>query len=243
MKKTLLLLAVSLCFCLNTPAQNLSLSWISGPINNGDTIRASGDTTGTVSAYVDCKNESSSTITVKVRKKELMITQGTANYFCWANCYTPPVFVSPTGIDIPGDSVCHNFSGDYKAQGHVGNSYVLYTFFNISNANDTISVVVEYDCSLSGIGTVSSENVEFSNAYPNPAGDQTFFSFNLPTTAVNNSEIVLRDMLGNLVSYLRIIEKNGTIKLPTDKLNNGVYFYSLVIDEKVVLTKKLIIRH
>lgn len=242
MKKTLLFIVFVFFLHTVSSSQSLSLSWVNGPISNGDTIKIIGDTSVTATAYVNCKNDSI-LISVKVRKKELSIIPGSQNYFCWASCYTPSVFVSPTAIDIPHDSVNHNFSGDYKAQGNMGKSYILYTFFDVNDVNDSISVVVLYDCTLSAIGESGFEKIDFSNAYPNPANDRTYFNYSLSGSAIGHSFLFIRDILGNIVIEIPITEENGTLRVFTDKLNNGVYFYSLIIHGKVNFTKKLIIRH
>jgi hypothetical protein len=244
MRKIILMAGVFFLFYLSSSAQNLSLIKNGVSVSDGDTLNITGDTsyTNTVSEVIYCKNTSSGTLGVKVRKKELSIVPGSQNTFCWVLCYPNSVMVSPDTIFIPAGDTCKSFKGDYKPRGHMGISYIRYRFFVESDTTDSISVVVKYDCSLSAIGEIAADRIEFANAYPNPADNHVFFNYSIPPST-KDCRLILRDMLGNLVSDLPINEKTGTSKVLTEDLNNGVYFYSLLINDKAYLTRKLIIRH
>ncbi len=244
MRKFLLFVTASLLFFVTAYAQSLSLSWDDGAITNGQTITVTGDTSGTVYAYLKCTNSNASTLSVKVKKKHISIVPGSENYFCWMNCYIPTVFVSTYYIDIQKDSTANDFSGDYKAHGNIGVSTVMYTFYDMSNVNDSACVIVNYDCSL-GLSVPENSSVakvDFSNAYPNPANSQTSFTYAIPDSE-GNAHLVIRDMVGGVVSDIELTENNGSLKIETSKLSDGVYFYSLMLDGQPYMTKKLVIKH
>lgn len=243
MKKPLLLLLCCALFAAATYAQSLSLSWTGGAISNGQLITVSGDTTGTVYSYVSCTNQNASTLGVKVKKKYISIVPGSQNTFCWGNCYLPNTFVSSDIIYIAKDSTSEEFSGEYKAQGNIGTSVVMYTFFDESNPDDSIAVQVAYDCALGIENPDAMEGqISFSGAYPNPASHQTSFTYSLPASE-HNAQLVIRDMVGNVVSRILISDLSGTLKVETGDLSDGVYFYSLMLNEQPYITRKLVIKH
>jgi hypothetical protein len=245
MRKILLFSGFIILIFSVSHAQNLSLGWINGHINNGDTIEYIADTGYYVTtySYVDCTNHGASTSNVKVRKFDLDTVAGTENAFCWDICYQPPIHVSNGFIPMIKDSLYSNFIGDYKPRGHCGISYVMYTFFNVADANDTISVVVKYNGSCSSGIEVNSQKVEFSNAFPNPADDQVSFTYSRPASSIEDCRLIIRDMVGNIVFDLPLTVKSGTLKVNTNDLNSGLYFYSLMVGDQFRFTKKLIIRH
>jgi hypothetical protein len=191
-----------------------------------------------------CYNHTSDSIHVKVRKKVISITAGTQNYFCWGNCFLPSVFVSPNPVTIfAGDTTdLLIFSCHYMPNDNYGSSTIMYTFFNEANVNDSICVQITFDCP-EGIQNIAKNEIEFSNAYPNPAADYTSFTYSLPVSYTGEYMFIMRDMVGNVVSETPITDKTGTIKMETDHLGNGVYFYSLLVDKTPYLTRKLIIKH
>jgi hypothetical protein len=243
MRKRLLFVLISLFFFASAYAQSLSLSWTGGPIANGQNITIVGDTAGTVYSYVDCQNTSAATLTVKVKKKHITIVPGSENSFCWVTCYLPSVYVSAYSVDIAADSIAHDFSGEYKAKGNIGMTTVMYTFYDEANESDSAWLFINYDCTLgsSVLEAKPEGRVEFSNAYPNPANNQTSFTYTLPSTE-ESARLVIRDMVGNIVSNIKL-ESTGTLKVETSSLSDGVYFYSLMLDEQPYFTKKLVVKH
>jgi hypothetical protein len=92
------------------------------------------------------------------------------------------------------------------------------------------------------IGSDLTKGIEFSNPYPNPANQQTDINFQLPSP---NSEarVVLRNLLGSVVKEITVQGSKNQFSIITSDLNNGLYFYSVIFDNKVFSTKKLIVKH
>jgi hypothetical protein len=86
------------------------------------------------------------------------------------------------------------------------------------------------------------EPVTISDIYPNPADNSTYLSYNI-TSKYNNAVIRIIDLLGNKVKDIQLNETDGKIKINTENLYSGVYFYSMILDGKPAFTKKLIVRH
>ncbi len=86
------------------------------------------------------------------------------------------------------------------------------------------------------------DNITVSDAYPNPADNLTVLSYSL-IYGSPNAKVVVIDMVGNEVIVIPVTEKEGSIKIETEKLLDGVYFYSFVNENKAIYTKRLVVRH
>lgn len=243
MKKLLLFAVVCIALVSNLHAQNLTLSYSGGAIANGDTIVVTGDTGTTLIAYAYVTNHASSSLDVNCRKKYLSVIPGTENTFCWGTCYLENIFTSSQYVTISAGDTVYDFSADYKAKGHIGSSYILYTFFNKANSNDSISVVVQFFANATGIGETAMENIEFPAAFPNPCAEQVIFSYTLPEDPSGVYGLTIRDVTGNIVYTASLSGNRGVQKLDVSEFANGIYFYSLMVDRHSRYTRKLVIQH
>lgn len=242
MRKLLYLISF-LAFSFSASAQNLSLSYAGGALSNNGNIYVYADSGyyNTMESHVYVTNNSSSSISVKVKKFEVTVIPGSENSFCWETCYIPTVFVSPTALDIAaGATNNENFIGDYKPRGMLGETIIRYTFFNVANTNDSVCVNVHYTATPVAVQTYAATPT-LSNAYPNPASTRVSFNYDLKASA-NEAFIIIKDITGNEVKREYVSGSNGRLSLNVDDLSEGVYFYSLIIDGKAATTKKLIVQ-
>lgn len=74
---------------------------------------------------------------------------------------------------------------------------------------------------------------------PNPFNNQTIIRYFIPDN-VNNTFIVFYDEVGKEINRVEIKEKGfGKIEANTENLASGIYTFSIVVDEKVIDTKKM----
>ena len=98
---------------------------------------------------------------------------------------------------------------------------------------------VEYSGIIAGLDELI-DDVDFSEAYPNPARDQVSFDYSLPA-GINEARVVVRDILGSTVKTSLITDQEGKLVINTEDLTSGLYFYSVIINDKIALSKKLVI--
>jgi len=241
MKKILLFTFISYISVLGLFAQSIELSNVYGKVNNGDSIVLV-DTNATASFVVgiDVKNISSSSLDIRVKKTELIIISGSENYFCWVSCYLPGTYVSPDGITVSSGASSAAFTGDYLSHGNAGASYIMYTFFDYNNPNDSIAFIAKYVAG-SGVGINNpTPKVEVSNLYPNPAKNTVSINYNL--NGAQNGQLEIYNILGSVVKIIKINETNGRLSIDVSDLNNGVYFYSFIADDRIITSKRLVIQ-
>jgi len=214
----------------------------SGVVNNGDTITyTSTDVNASFVSYIWVKNSSTSMIPVKVKKIELDTVPGSENYFCWTSCYLPQTYVSDTLHIAAGYTNKTNFSGDYDAMGHAGKTRIMYVFYDDNDPNDSVAFVAEfYAGSSAGIYLSQSVTAE-ARVYPNPAKNTITVDYQL-SKLTNNVKFELRNILGSVAKEVKLQSVAGQRKIDISGLQNGIYFYTIRIDDKVVISNKIIIQ-
>ncbi|MFO8086313.1 MAG: T9SS type A sorting domain-containing protein [Bacteroidales bacterium] len=236
---TILFFSVSLVM-----AQSLSLSKDGNPISNGDQVIVFGDSTSntTMYAHIDVTNNTNSDLDVLVKKVELDLVSGSQNYFCWGMCYTPLTYVSPTPLTISANATTDGFDGEYQARGNLGESQIMYVFYPESDTTDTVAVVVNYMATPVGVQPGAKKEPDLSDAYPNPANEKVYFTYELPAD-ITKAKIVIRNMIGAVVKEARLSHDNGEVRFDTYDLNEGIYFYSYILNDQIYVTRKFVIQH
>lgn len=183
----------------------------------------------------------SAPIAVRVERITIDTVPGSQNYFCWEQCYEPPTSVSPTAMTInPGERI-DQFYADYKPNGQQGVSTLAYCFYDDTNQADSVCVTVRFSASPVGIQDVFLGNQSgISESYPNPAQDVAKINYAL-SAGWNKAEVMVYSMLGAQVRKIDLTEDQGTIKMNVANLPSGMYFYSLIVNDKAISIKKMLV--
>lgn len=244
MKNTLLLLLLTAFFIPRTTGQDVILIDADSNVITNDTLVVTGyPTDNLIKAYVYIKNEKESDIQVFVRKIEDYIVPGAFASFCWNSyCFTPEVFEvdNPLELSAGSTSLTDDFYGEYRSQGNTGTSYITFEFYSRNKDFETIKVVVEYTIQTASSAFNSEKGLTFSPPSPNPAGSYTSFNYSIPF-GTNQASIVVRDLTGRIVLEEPVSVSENQLRLNLSGLNTGIFLYSLVLDGKPVITRKLIV--
>jgi hypothetical protein len=80
------------------------------------------------------------------------------------------------------------------------------------------------------------------NNYPNPFNDITTIAYDIHQLSSSiKGEIAITDILGNEIKSIPIYTNQGKMTFDRGELQSGLYFYSLKIDGKSLITKKMVI--
>ena len=246
MKKLILsFIVMIMAFSYANSQNSISLSWDGEAI--GDTVTVWGDPSDEFAIlmfYAVATNNTDAEIVVGVSRNEISIVEGSENNFCWGGqCYPNTTDVSTTNDTIaPGESSpAYDFSGDYSPKQQVGTSIIEYTFFNVRNPDENVKVVVKFWASPEGISEDAMQGGQISDIYPNPANNYVNLDYNL-TPAVKQAKVRVVNILGSVVKEAEIEKGTSQLRLDVSDLENGVYFYSVLINGDTYKTKKLVIR-
>jgi hypothetical protein len=91
----------------------------------------------------------------------------------------------------------------------------------------------------------NNEQISVSSIYPNPASTSAAVKYRF-VGGLRDAKIVLCNVLGNVVGEYRLsrdAKEMTELHIATNSLASGVYFYTLSLDGRNIVTRKLIVRH
>jgi hypothetical protein len=241
MKKIVLFVLLAMTTCTYGYSQSLTLADSTGPLANNANVTRQGHVNEDIESFIFVRNTTSSPIDVMVKKVEISLISGSVNTFCWGLCFAPNVYVSPDPKTINAfttDST--DFSGHYSPLTFAGASVIRYVFYVQANPSDSVCVNVTYNALEVGVHNQTAKNI-LSGAYPNPANNTVNFEYSLNTE--NAGSVIIRNLLGSVVKKSVLTSAEGKLSIFTGDLPEGIYFYSLDVDGKTMITRKLIVRH
>lgn len=195
-------------------------------------------------------NNGSEAVSVTCEKTVISITDGAGNNFCFGNCFpdnvtTTEVTIDPIStMDPELPYYLYEFSAHFKPYDPetwelmpFGTKMtVQYTFTERGGEPMTFEFYFEYN----------DESVEenfsnvFSNAYPNPATNVVSFDYNLPFDA-QTASVAIYNMMGQEVIRQDVNVGGSRLDINVSDLTDGVYFYSLIVNNQTVKTNKLVV--
>lgn len=225
-------------------AQNpLTLTWEGNPI--GDTVVVWGEPSDfELVMYANVTNNTGNAMNIMVARKEIVLIEGTYTQICWAGlCYSPTMDTSANYqlVLAGGTSADEDFSGHYVPFGFIGTSIIEFTFYNIADPSVNVSVVVKFWASPEGIAEDAMRGGSISDIYPNPATNYVNLDYNL-TSQVKEAKVRVVNLLGSVVKEAIIENNTNQLRMDISDLDNGVYFYSVIVNGDTYKTKKLIVR-
>lgn len=105
--------------------------------------------------------------------------------------------------------------------------FVIEAVYNVANPNADGNEVDHKDISIGSV-------------YPNPSNRiaQIDYNFKNPRAA---AKISINSFIGNPVAEFRLDPRQKTLVMNVEDLRPGVYFYTLFVDNKNIVTKKLVV--
>lgn len=143
--------------------------------------------------------------------------------------------------------------GNYKANG--GEKYITIGNFSTDSASDTVHVVNNnYDIAYYLIDDVTVKKItgcdstasvkEYGNdkifsLYPNPNNGRMLLNYNLK--ANDKAELLIYDITGKWASTYQLNSSVTQMTISDEQLSNGIYFYQIKVNDKMVQSNKLVI--
>lgn len=112
----------------------------------------------------------------------------------------------------------------------------------IMEQRELINDLINRSGSTSGMNEINHSNgFSMSQNEPNPFNGETRIKYTLPEQA-KNAHVVIYDLSGKQIMSLPITEKGSSqITITSEKLAAGIYIYSIVADNKIIDSKKMIV--
>ncbi len=242
MKRTILLFATVLFFT-TLSAQPFLIKDKNGNNVTSDTIVAYGmSPDGGMAVGADVTNNTETPRNVLVRKEHIYIPEGITVMMCWKSCYAPDTYITPEYLTIqPGETKTEFVEDFFYPAETFGIFTVKYVFFDMDNTRDSSYVVIKHIIGGVGVKENIAKSVYISNAYPNPAVSIVNLDFKLPVNA-SNAKIQISNLLGTSIKVIDLNTKEGKASINISDLKNGVYFYSLTINNSATITRKFVVK-
>ncbi len=196
----------------------------------------------TIKAPLRFRNITDKPITLVVRKLQEQIGSTQKNFFCPdGNCLEEKVTDYVIRLE-PGQTLA---SLQIGLEGGLvpGGSFVRYIAFNKSNP----AHFIEFDMSFNveekseKANIYESSRITIRDVYPNPTVDHAFVNYNILNDRTK-AKIRVHNILGNIVGEYDLSVSENLLRIKTEELNAGIYFYTLYLDNESVMTRKLIVK-
>ncbi|GAB1404234.1 MAG: T9SS type A sorting domain-containing protein [Lentimicrobiaceae bacterium] len=212
-----------------TVNNNQELSFLVDPVN--DPVEIIGK----------IKNTNNIDVSVKVKKYDLSLVENTRSNICWGVCYPWNVYDTPDAITLSPGASDDSFRCDYRHNGNHGTSSVRFTVYNTENINDTLSFIVHFQIGYLGLEDQKPVKARLSNAFPNPASTLVYFEYALPDLS-QNAVVKVTNLLGTTVYSQAVEQVEGKLSIDVSNLSDGIYFYSLMLNNTPSTTRKFVVK-
>ena len=87
---------------------------------------------------------------------------------------------------------------------------------------------------------VSNETIKLNQNAPNPFGDKTIITYELPNN-MSKAQIIITDLMGKQIKTIQLNNCCGEIEISAQDLPNGTFIYSLIANGKILKSNKMIV--
>lgn len=116
-------------------------------------------------------------------------------------------------------------------------------FVNVDNIRETFMVEARYSVSNPNtkIDEFDYKDIKLSDVYPNPSSRiaQLDYQFNNPRV---KAKITINSFIGNPIAEYELDPERRTLSINVSEFKEGIYFYTLFLNNKNIVTKKLQIK-
>jgi hypothetical protein len=192
---------------------------------------------GYIKAIIGVKNESGKLMNVNVKKSSISIIENSNNIFCWGiYCYSPLVIDSQNAVEIPENSTNESFYAEYiPADVASGETVIEYQFYENNNPSNSASVIIHFVEGIkAGLNDYQSDKNHSVKVIKNAGRIQ--ISSNLD----KKSKLIFYNFSGQTIGDYSLHAGNFIFTLP-NQLKKGIYFFSIITINRVIITQKLIV--
>jgi len=196
----------------------------------------------TLKIPIHIRNNTDKPQTYVIRKVQGELTSSQKGYFCIdKNCLEGGIDEFTKRIE-PGQTLSNLFytletgliagQGNFRFEVFVRGSPKELTEYNVG---------VSIGERLSKELVFQSKDITIHDVYPNPVTDAANMDYRIHNETIK-AKVVIHNILGKSVGDYEMPYFENKIKILTEELPAGVYFYTVYLDNSGVLTRKLIVR-
>lgn len=247
MIRTLTLLA-TLTATAAVQAQFITLTHEGEVVPNGSVYTYDGPADATVfSVHFDATLNDGPDRTVNVKRYELSVQPGTANYFCWGICYAPveagamPYWAAfnQHSLQMEAGVPLSNFAAYHEPWEQVGVSSYRYVMYDMVTPTDSIWVDIVFNSLATDVHELAA--VRSFQVFPNPSlGEDISMVVDL-SEAGSHTTLSVYNLLGERVQASRMTAGETRTVLPTQALAAGVYLATIEQQGRAIATRRFVV--
>ena len=118
-----------------------------------------------------------------------------------------------------------------------------YLIYNAYNSLDSFELEMNFaiEKKREEKNIYSSRHITIKDVYPNPVTDFPFIDYRIVNDEIS-AKITLHNILGNVLGEYELPNLEYKIKIRTETLSSGIYFYTLYIDNEAAMTRKIVVK-
>jgi len=89
---------------------------------------------------------------------------------------------------------------------------------------------------------IETDQLKVRNLYPNPVHDMAVVEFQIKESNIS-AYLVIRNLIGAEIGKYDLQQHDNRLELHLEHLKPGVYFYSIMVEDKNEGTRKFIVSH
>jgi hypothetical protein len=196
----------------------------------------------TVKAPVRFRNTTDKPIILIIRKVSSQIGSTQKNFFCLGNdCFDAKV--EDYNLKLEPGQTSSSFQIALEAGLVPGVSTVKYVAFNKLTPGTTVEFDINFvvDEKQERHNIYTSRDITIKDVYPNPIVENAYIDYKLLSDNVK-AKVIVHDILGNIVGEYPLVATETLIRIRTEGLTSGIYFYTLYVNDMAMMTRKIMMR-
>lgn len=241
MNKNLLPYTLFLFICLQAHGQHHPLLVLSSTA-----LKVSCAWGGKTASAISLENKSNKAMTIKVEKVlNHLSPYQSASFMLGEQLTSADLSTSVNTYTLPPHHQGELFTAYFSAGFKDSHAVVKYRFIDIYNSREIASLTIEYDIleELSEDLFYVSHDINISKLHPNPVVSHATLDYRMASDHNSTVAVLVYNVLGKQVANYPLKPEKHQLLLKFNGWKQGVYFYTLVIDDKNIVTKKFILKH
>ncbi|CAN5571953.1 hypothetical protein BH23BAC1_BH23BAC1_11140 [soil metagenome] len=197
-----------------------------------------------VKAVINIRNLTNKPLHLQIKRLDGHIGSSQSSFFCWGDdCFGSNAISFPFAKTIESGKSSLKFTSVLEAGLAATVSSVKYLIYDVNNPADSVVHEISYVIEDQNSKKLLFENrdIQISNIYPNPVDNYAFLNYNFYNKNLS-ARIVIHNVLGSIIGEYELPSFETRLKISTNELNPGIYFYTLRVENDNIITKKLVVK-
>lgn len=156
-------------------------------------------------------------------------------------------FIAQEVKNVIPEAVKESETGDLLIDYNSITPYLVQSICELQNQIDDLRLQLEEKAdrsdllSATSVASITLNKANLGQNSPNPFSDFTSIDFYIPDNAIT-ADIAIYTIQGKLQKNYSLAERgNGKLNLNSSEFEKGMYFYSLIVDGKIISTKRMLV--